>query len=140
MSVRNKSFKKIGKFIVWNCTDLRIQYLHLIFHGLIPRQRNSSREPVYAKYRWLHMNYSVEFTLCKKKFRLTSESKSVLLTATKAKKSERIEKNQSCPTIRISHKQLLAKNFAGVESGLNNYVFLYHGKCLANPYGFNSIQ
>ena len=96
MSVRNKSFKKIGKSIVWDCTDFYI-YLHLIFHGLIPRQRNSSREPVYAKYRWLHMNYSIEFTLCEKKFRLTSESKSVLLTTTKAKKVRELK--------RISHAQ-----------------------------------
>ena len=39
-------------------------------------------------------------------------------THCESEKSERIEKNQSCLTIRISHKQLLAKNFAGVESGL----------------------
>ena len=41
--------------------------------GLIPRQRNSLRELVYAKYRWLHMNNSIEFTLCEKKFRFASE-------------------------------------------------------------------
>ena len=29
--------------------------------GLIPRQRNSSRETVYTKYGWLHMNNSIEF-------------------------------------------------------------------------------
>ena len=43
-------------------------------------------------------------------------------THCESEKSERIEKNQSCPTIRISHKQLLAKNFTGVESGLNNII------------------
>ena len=42
----------------------------------------------------------------------------MLTTHCESEKSERIEKNQSCPNIRISHKQLLAKNFAGVESGL----------------------
>ena len=41
--------------------------------GLIPRQRNSLPEPVYAEYRWLHMNNFIEFTLCAKKFRFTSE-------------------------------------------------------------------
>ena len=46
-------------------------------------------------------------------------------THCESEKSERIEKNQSCPTIRISHKQLLAKNFAGVESGLNHCRFPY---------------
>ena len=30
--------------------------------GLIPRQRNSSRETVYAKYGWLGMNDSIEFS------------------------------------------------------------------------------
>ena len=29
---------------------------------LIPRQRNSSRETVYVKYGWLHMNNSIEFS------------------------------------------------------------------------------
>ena len=41
--------------------------------GLIPRQRNSSRETVYAKYGWLHVNNSIEFSLRKKKFRFASE-------------------------------------------------------------------
>ena len=64
--------------------------------GLIPRQRNSLRGLVYAKYRWLHMNNSIEFTLCEKKFRFASEYKSVLLTA-KAEKVRELE--------RISHAQ-----------------------------------
>ena len=38
--------------------------------GLIPRQRNSSRETVYAKYGWLGMNDSIEFSHF---FRLRSE-------------------------------------------------------------------
>ena len=44
-----------------------------LFKGLIPRQRNSSRETVYAKYGWLHVNNSIEFSLRKKKFRFASE-------------------------------------------------------------------
>ena len=38
--------------------------------GLIPRQRNSSRETVYAKYGWLGMNDYIEFSHF---FRLRSE-------------------------------------------------------------------
>ena len=38
--------------------------------GLIPRQRNSSQETVYAKYGWLGMNDSIEFSHF---FRLRSE-------------------------------------------------------------------
>ena len=53
--------------------------------GLIPRQRNTSRETVYAKYGWLHMNNSIEFSLREQKIRFASEYNSVLLTA-KAKK------------------------------------------------------
>ena len=34
----------------------------IVFKGLIPRQRNSSRETVYAKYGWLGMNDSIEFS------------------------------------------------------------------------------
>ena len=30
--------------------------------GLIPRQRNTSRETVYEKYGWLGMNDSIEFS------------------------------------------------------------------------------
>ena len=30
--------------------------------GLIPRQRNSSQEAVYARYGWLGMNGSIEFS------------------------------------------------------------------------------
>ena len=41
--------------------------------GLIPRQRNSLREAVYAKYGWLHMNNSIEFSLREKKIRFGSE-------------------------------------------------------------------
>ena len=41
--------------------------------GLIPRQRNALREAVYAKYGWLHMNNSIEFSLREKKMRLGSE-------------------------------------------------------------------
>ena len=41
--------------------------------GLIPRQRNTSRETVYAKYGWLHMNNSIEFSLREQKIRFASE-------------------------------------------------------------------
>ena len=44
--------------------------LYVIYQGLIPRQRNSSRETVYAKYGWLGMNDSIEFSHL---FRLRSE-------------------------------------------------------------------
>ena len=43
------------------------------YKGLIPRQRNTSRETVYAKYGWLHMNNSIEFSLREQKFRFASE-------------------------------------------------------------------
>ena len=58
--------------------------------GLIPRQRNALREAVYAKYGWLHMNNSIEFSLREKKIRFDSE-KSVLLTA-KAKRAREFNK------------------------------------------------
>ena len=45
----------------------------LDFKGLIPRQRNSLREAVYAQYGWLHMNNSIEFSLREKKIRFGSE-------------------------------------------------------------------
>ena len=38
-------------------------------------------------------------------------------------REERIQWNYSCATIRISHKQFLAKYFAVVESGLNEKCF-----------------
>ena len=41
--------------------------------GLIPRQRNTSRETVYAKYGWLHMNNFFEFSLREQKIRFASE-------------------------------------------------------------------
>ena len=41
--------------------------------GLIPRQRNTLRETVYAKYGWLHMNNSIEFSLREQKIRFASE-------------------------------------------------------------------
>ena len=41
--------------------------------GLTLRQRNSSRETVYAKYGWFHMNNSIEFSLREKKLRFASE-------------------------------------------------------------------
>ena len=44
--------------------------VELDLKGLIPRQRNSSRETVYAKYGWLGMNDSIEFSHF---FRLRSE-------------------------------------------------------------------
>ena len=47
-----------------------IAHLHVGCKGLIPRQRNSSRETVYAEYGWLGMNDSIEFSHF---FRLRSE-------------------------------------------------------------------
>ena len=41
--------------------------------GLIPRQRNTSRETVYAKYGWLHVNNSIEFSLREQKIRFAIE-------------------------------------------------------------------
>ena len=45
----------------------------MVREGLIPRQRNSLRETVYAKYGWLHINNSIEFSLREKKIRFGSE-------------------------------------------------------------------
>ena len=44
-----------------------------VHKGLIPRQRNSSRETVYAKYGWLGMNDSIEFSLREQNIRFASE-------------------------------------------------------------------
>ena len=44
-----------------------------LYKGLIPRQRNTSRETVYAKYGWLHVNNSIEFALREQKIRFASE-------------------------------------------------------------------
>ena len=41
-------------------------------------------------------------------------------------RGEQIQWNYSCAIIRISHKQFLAKNFTGVESGL--YKALHNGR------------
>ena len=35
---------------------------HLRSEGVIPRWRNSLRETIYAKYKWLYMNNSIEFS------------------------------------------------------------------------------
>ena len=43
------------------------------YQGLIPWQQNSSLETVYAKYGWLHMNNSIEFSLREQKIRFASE-------------------------------------------------------------------
>ena len=48
-------------------------YLTSLWERSISRQRNSSRESVYAKYVWLHINNSIEFSLHEKIFRFTSE-------------------------------------------------------------------
>ena len=47
--------------------------INMARQGLIPRQRNTSRETVYAKYGWLHMNNSIEFSLREQKIRFASE-------------------------------------------------------------------
>lgn len=49
--------------------------------GLIPQKQNSSRETVYVKHGWLHMNNSTEFSLREKKIRFAKELKWVLHTA-----------------------------------------------------------
>ena len=53
-----------------------------------------------------------------------ASSRTVLLTSEAiSSREERIQRNYSCATIRISHKQLFAKNFAGMESGLMESLY-----------------
>ena len=53
-----------------------------------------------------------------------ASSRTVLLTSeATSSREERIQRNYSRGTIRISHKQLFAKNFAGMESGLMESLY-----------------
>lgn len=55
---------------------MMVVLLYIEHKGLIPRQGNSSRETVYAKYGWLKMNIDIELFL-REKNRFASEWKSV---------------------------------------------------------------
>ena len=72
--------------------------------GLIPRQRNSSRETVYAKYGWLSMNDSIEFSHFFSPSHAASRTEFYSLAKRIFAREERIQWNYSCATIRISHK------------------------------------
>ena len=71
--------------------------------ALIPRQRNSSRETVYAKYGWFLMNNSIEFSLREKKLRFASEYNRFLPTGKSEIffRKQRTQWNYSTATTRI---------------------------------------
>ena len=72
---KEKRYRNLKEELMINCDSfdvitLEVTTLGFVSKGLIPRQRNSSRETVYAKYGWLGMNDSIEFSHF---FRLRSE-------------------------------------------------------------------
>ena len=53
-------------------------------------------------------------------------------------REERIQWNYSCATIRISHKQFLAKYFAVVELGLKDFLVCSYANALDDKHFFSN--